>query len=485
MSKEARAFFHSTAFSSMSCTDLSRQYISFFNSKRKSAFFSFLFLFFFSCFYIQIPLFAATYRTSNFLVHSQDAAFARSVGDAAERFRSELSFLWLGHDLPRWTNPCDVEVVAGSGIPAGGETVFTFGSGEVYDWKMRVQGSKERILDSVLPHEITHAIVASYLRAPAPRWLDEGMATSVESDVERNHYRSMLVSFLRNKRGIAFNDMISMKEYPEDLTPFYSQAFSICEYLILIGGRRRLIEFAKNGYETNDWDLALKNFYECESLGYLQMEWIEWIRLWADAGQPQELPLTRKLPEFNAFENSEIMMAHNERLSPQDVNPNNLFVETNSQRNGIEPRFIGDVNQRIYDKGRNEQTDGNYLTRGQNVPLSQRNRQSTDSNPLPRTSFDGLPMYRKTISSRGRNNGKLDIESGRNRGIGESVQGRGEIPVNSFEPRVRRSTENGRSYDNPTFDRVNVPINKRQVSNENFLINGAGSANRWNQIDKD
>lgn len=244
-------------------------------------------------------LLAATYKTDNFTVHAADDEFARRVGDAVEEYRESLAILWLGRVLPRWSSPCVVSVRVGKDLLAGGETVFSFSDGEVYDWKMRVQGSSERILDSVLPHEVTHTIIASYLRGPAPRWLDEGMATSVEADAERLRYRTMLVTFLHTKRGIAFNEMIAMKEYPEDLTPFYSQSFSICEYLIAIGGYRRLAEFAKSGSRTNDWKSALKLYYNCDSLGALQMEWVDWVRKWDVADRPAVLPETRKLPLFD------------------------------------------------------------------------------------------------------------------------------------------------------------------------------------------
>lgn len=245
---------------------------------------------------------AATSKTANFTVNASDRAFAQQVSAAAEQYREELAILWLGKKLPRWSRPCVITVTAGPDLDAGGETVFSFSNGEVYDWKMRVQGSNERILDSVLPHEVTHTIIASYLRAPAPRWLDEGMATAVEADIERSHYRTMLATFLHSKRGIAFNDMVSMKDYPKDLTPFYSQSFSICEYLISVGGYRRLAEFAKYGSETKDWNAALQMFYECDSLGALQTEWIGWVHEWDVANQPAVLPATRKLADFDQTE---------------------------------------------------------------------------------------------------------------------------------------------------------------------------------------
>jgi len=246
---------------------------------------------------------AAGYETANFVVEASSDDLARKVGDAAEKYRANLSVEWLGRTLPRWSRPCVVTVKCAPDLPAKGETVFSFSNGEVYDWKMNAQGSETQILDSVLPHEITHTLIASYFRSPAPRWIDEGMATSVESESERNRYRSQLMDYLHNDRGIAFNEMVSAKEYPRDLTPFYSQAFSVCEYLLLIGGKRRLVEFARRGSYSRDWNGALREYYGYESLGALQVEWLGWLRRWEVAGCPRELPVARKMEELNTVAN--------------------------------------------------------------------------------------------------------------------------------------------------------------------------------------
>ncbi|MBP5622815.1 MAG: hypothetical protein J6X44_12460 [Thermoguttaceae bacterium] len=324
---------------------------------------------------------AATYRTDNFVVHSSSSAFARKVGDVAEQLRGELSVLWLGQKLPKWGKPCDVYTKTGNEMAAGGETTFTFSNGEVYDWKMTVQGSEDRILDSVLPHEITHTILASYLRAPAPRWLDEGMATSVEASSERMRYRKMLVEFLHTDRGIAFNNMISMKDYPEDLTPFYSQAFSVCEYLILIGGRQRLIEFAREGNETDDWNAALRKYYQCESLGCLQRDWVEWVREWEKSNLPVELPPTRKMREFNPLDDEGTAFAHNERLTvPSSARLNNS-VAANEPRGNFNP--AGRFWDNFLNWGRQERaTDQNdKIARAQNT--DRRNAAVRPTNNVP------------------------------------------------------------------------------------------------------
>jgi hypothetical protein len=143
---------------------------------------------------------------------------------------------------------------------------------------MNIQGSQQRILDSVLPHEITHMIYASHFRQPLPRWADEGGATSVEDASERNKHRVMLDQFLRTGRGIAFSQMFVMTEYPSDIMPLYAQGYSLAEYLIQNGGRRKYIEFLGDGLQNNDWSGAIQRHYSVQNLAALQNTWLAWVR---------------------------------------------------------------------------------------------------------------------------------------------------------------------------------------------------------------
>ncbi|MCF6286191.1 MAG: hypothetical protein L3K26_13515, partial [Candidatus Hydrogenedentes bacterium] len=111
---------------------------------------------------------AASFRTPNFIVNAQSPEFAKRVGTAAEQFRKELSVMWTGKEMKNWSAPCPINVKVGQ-IGAGGATTFSFHNGEVFGWKMNIQGSEIRILDSVLPHEITHTILACRFRRPLPR----------------------------------------------------------------------------------------------------------------------------------------------------------------------------------------------------------------------------------------------------------------------------------------------------------------------------
>lgn len=228
----------------------------------------------------------ASYPTPNFIIHCQDPQLARELGEAAEKYRKELAQLWLGRTLPDWSRPCPVTVHMGPNLGAGGATTFVFDRGEVYGWKMTIQGSRERLLDSVLPHEITHMILASHFRQPLPRWADEGAATTVEHISEREKHRRMLLEFLRTRRGIPFRHMFAMEEYPQDIMPLYAQGYTLAEFLIQQGGHRKFIQFLEDGLKDNNWDAALARHYPYQDLGRLQLSWVDWVA----RGFPQLAP---------------------------------------------------------------------------------------------------------------------------------------------------------------------------------------------------
>ena len=114
----------------------------------------------------------ASHRSKNFLVTAGSAPLAKEVCLAAEQFRKEMALEWLGHELPNWPQPCPIRVHASPQLGAGGVTSFVFSNGQPGQWQMTIQGSRQRILDSVLPHEITNTVFATHFGRPLPRCAD-------------------------------------------------------------------------------------------------------------------------------------------------------------------------------------------------------------------------------------------------------------------------------------------------------------------------
>src|SRR5215831_15105373 len=227
-------------------------------------------------------LLAASSRTQNFIIEAPTPELAEKIGKAAERYRRELAIEWIGSPMPNWSRPCPIRAEVSPGLGAGGATSFVFdkvnGKDEVFGWDMKIQGSEDRVLDSVLPHEITHTVFASYFRRPLPRWADEGACTTVEHSSERNKQQVMLVNFLRTDHGIAFDKLFAMKEYPHDVLPLYSEGYSLARFLIDQGGRQEFLEFVGEGMKNENWPSVTKEIYGYTSLQDLQDQWLEWVK---------------------------------------------------------------------------------------------------------------------------------------------------------------------------------------------------------------
>jgi hypothetical protein len=260
---------------------------------------------------------AAGYKATNFTVSAPTAQLAQEIGDQAEVYRKQLAIEWLGKELPPWSKPCPIRADVAPSKGAGGATSFVFQHGEVYGWNMNIQGSRERILDSVLPHEVTHTIFASYFRQPLPRWADEGACTTVEHPSEVSKQERNLIQFLRNGRGIPFSQMFAMKDYPKDVMPLYAQGHSLAEWLIENRGRKAFLEFVGDGMQDENWPRAVHEHYGFNNLLEMQTAWNDWVK----QGRPHITPATSTLAVNNRGTNG---------VAARDVQP---IVRTQSPDN--------------------------------------------------------------------------------------------------------------------------------------------------------
>jgi hypothetical protein len=228
----------------------------------------------------------ARYQSANFVVNTADPELATQIAEAAEKLRHDLAIEWLGVPIPDWPQVCTITVQVGPQLEAGGATTSVYDHGETFVRQMAIQGPVDRIFDSVLPHEITHAIFASHFRRQLPRWADEGGATNVELACQKARYREMLLKCLRSGRGIAFDQMFAMTEYPADMMPLYTQGYALAELLIERGGRRKYVDFLTAGLKSGQWSAEVQRHYGIANLGELQTAWSAWI----NRGFPDQPP---------------------------------------------------------------------------------------------------------------------------------------------------------------------------------------------------
>lgn len=238
------------------------------------------------------PATAATFQTRNFVVQAPSPEVAERVGRAAEDLRRDLAEYWFGQKLPNWSSPCRLRVRIGS-IGAGGETKFRFIRGEVVGWNMYVQGSLDRVLDSVLPHEVNHTIFACHFRRPLPRWADEGAATLFEHRSEQRRQLDLLNDVVSSRREfIPLTRLLQMTEYPEQRRPMlilYAQGYALVDFLIQQQGKERYLKFLEDGHRAG-WQQAITSNYAHNGIAALEQDWRGWIL----AGMPRmETPGSR------------------------------------------------------------------------------------------------------------------------------------------------------------------------------------------------
>jgi len=218
----------------------------------------------------------ASYRTTNFVVEAPTREIAQRVGQYAEHYRKEKALQWLGREMPTWPQPCPLQVSVTSG-GAGGATTFDYRGGGAYSQSMHIEGSLDRLLDSVLPHEVTHTVFAYYFRRPVPRWADEGGSVLSEDDLERGRHDQLVRNILMAGHGIPLKRLFSLRDYPNDVMTLYAEGFSVSDYLVGLSDRPRFLAFVADGMD-NGWEQAVQSHYRFNSIDELEKSWINHLR---------------------------------------------------------------------------------------------------------------------------------------------------------------------------------------------------------------
>ncbi len=219
----------------------------------------------------------ATYPTPNFQVEAPTAQIAQQVGQAAEYYRKQKALEWLGQEMPPWPQRCPIVVRVTMSGPTGA-TQFAFDRGVIRSQQMHIEGPLDRILASVLPHEVTHTVFADFFRCPVPRWADEGGAVLSEDDVEKERHDKLVRQVLNTPgRMIPLRRLFSLREYPGDVMVLYAEGYSVANYLVGISNKPTFLRFVANGM-SNGWDAAVRSYYRYNSVEELEEAWLTHLR---------------------------------------------------------------------------------------------------------------------------------------------------------------------------------------------------------------
>ncbi len=214
---------------------------------------------------------AATVRSQNFAVTTANQQFAEKIAQWGEYYRKEKALLWFGKEMAQWRTPCPIKVTV-SNQGAGGATSFEFDGSGVSSQDMHIEGTEERLVKSVLPHEITHTVFAYFFRRPLPRWADEGAAVLSEDESERRRHDQLCRDCLNQGRSLSVSRLFALDEYPRDVMVLYAEGYCITNFLVDLGGRQRFVAFLGTALEQG-WDRAA-GAYNYRSTGELEQAWL-------------------------------------------------------------------------------------------------------------------------------------------------------------------------------------------------------------------
>jgi hypothetical protein len=137
----------------------------------------------------------------------------------------------------------------------------------------------------VIPHEVTHTVLADHFRGPLPRWADEGMSVLSESDEEQARYMRLTWETLNAGAGLQLKVLFAARDYPRNVMGFFAQSYSVTKFLVDRKDRPTFVKFVADGMKAG-WEPAAKTHYGFASLNELEGAWIAALKAAAKLAPP-------------------------------------------------------------------------------------------------------------------------------------------------------------------------------------------------------
>jgi len=141
-----------------------------------------------------------------------------------------------------------------------------------------------RFFETVLPHEIGHIIFREFVgfnNTAVPRWLDEGVAIYQEKNrsLNVNSYLRQVMSqgnFMDIFELSVFDVAVSTDQKKVEI--YYSESFSIVDYLIKQFGREKFVLFCQSLRDKSNLERSIASAYNFLNLKELDSVWQEYIK---------------------------------------------------------------------------------------------------------------------------------------------------------------------------------------------------------------
>ena len=129
------------------------------------------------------------------------------------------------------------------------------------------------------PDTWTHVVLAdAFGNRRLPRWADEGIAVQSEPAQKRELRWNDLRPAVQVGEHIPLEQLFRFEDYPSGRLPlFYGQSASLVQFLLDLGGEKRLVEVLKQS-QTDGYIAALRRCYQMAGYDELEERWREHAR---------------------------------------------------------------------------------------------------------------------------------------------------------------------------------------------------------------
>jgi hypothetical protein len=230
-------------------------------------------------------------HTDNYRILHMNERVAQQVAAIAERERDVLWRAWTGKEPPgKWPQSCDIYlypshremIVMTGGEPKAGSTLVQPSKlyhGRILSRRVNLTADDRGLLDSTLPHEVSHLVFGDLFAGKVPLWINEGAATMAEGPRKQRYYERVLLRFLKDGRLFRTADLVQLTRYPDfpDVSLFYAQSSALVAYLLSLADGPTFIEFVgqigKRGHAG-----ALRAVYGFANLQQLHLRWLSFVK---------------------------------------------------------------------------------------------------------------------------------------------------------------------------------------------------------------
>ena len=229
------------------------------------------------------------HETANFRIFHRDARLAEAAAEAAESVRASQAKRWSSPSAERtWTPRCEIYLypsgamlaqATGQPDTSPGFSAMEVNGNRIVARKIHLRADHTQMRDAILPHEVTHVVVADlFIAQPLPRWADEGIAVLAEPSSEQQLKAAELREPLESGRVFALDKLMAM-DYPDakDWGIYYAQSVSLTRFLTEQGPPESFVRFVRASQQKGV-EVALRDVYQIGGLKMLQQRWLEYAR---------------------------------------------------------------------------------------------------------------------------------------------------------------------------------------------------------------